>query len=63
MDANESRGIELLLQVLDGIVHRVVLCGRGRVSEFVRREKVRHLLKIDELDALADFGRNAVRIG
>ena len=63
MDAHESAGVELLFQLLDCIVHRVILGPCGREGEFVGGKEVRYMFELDKLDALANFGGNSIRIG
>ena len=62
MDTQEFARIEFLLQLLDGVVDRVVLRLRCGIGQLVAREKMRDTRELDELDTLADLRRDAVGI-
>jgi hypothetical protein len=60
MDAQESRGIELALEVGEGHVEQVLPRRRGRVCTAIAGEDVRDLVDRHQLHAIADAGGEVV---
>ena len=62
MDAEEAGGVEALFEVGDSLIDGMAAPADDGVSELVTGDEVRHLIEIEEDDALADAGGDAARI-